>query len=145
VTGALRQGALADTMNRFPFLAKVFKMVMPGTINAMIEDTRTHEAHTMDLIERYTIPQLGMTGELTGDTRRVNNPTDRPDFLTRILENRKVDEISNVQLAAHASDFVLVIPSAASMILGGSNTLAKHRRKRNNCNDVKLCHLLPTP
>lgn len=31
---------------------------------------------------------------------------DRPDFLTRMLENRDQDNISDVQIAAHASDFV---------------------------------------
>ena len=36
--------------------------------------------------------------------RRINNPDPRPDFLTRILEQE--ENISTVQLAAHASDFV---------------------------------------
>jgi cytochrome P450 len=33
--------------------------------------------------------------------------TDRKDFMTRILENRDPEKISDIQLAAHASDFVL--------------------------------------
>ncbi|KAI9775446.1 MAG: hypothetical protein M1816_005936, partial [Peltula sp. TS41687] len=89
VTKALRQGALADSFTWFPFFARLFKILMPGAINALIKDTRTHEAYTMDLI-----------------TKRVNKLTDRPDFLTRILEHRNEDEISDVQVAAHASDFV---------------------------------------
>lgn len=89
VIKALRQGALADSFNRFPFFAKIFKLCMPGAINALIQDTRTHEAHTMRLIKG-----------------RVNKTTDRPDFLTKILETRDQDDISDVQIAAHASDFV---------------------------------------
>ena len=38
--------------------------------------------------------------------RRISKPSARGDFLTRILENREEDQISNVQIAAHASDFV---------------------------------------
>ncbi|KAF9776194.1 hypothetical protein IL306_005668 [Fusarium sp. DS 682] len=87
VTKALRQGALADTMSRFPWMAQVFMWLMPGTIKKLTEDTKTHEDHTMALIEK-----------------RINNPDPRPDFLTRILEQE--ENISTVQLAAHASDFV---------------------------------------
>lgn len=39
--------------------------------------------------------------------RRVNKETDRKDFLTRILEHRDEENISDIQIAAHASDFVL--------------------------------------
>ncbi|KAK4210840.1 cytochrome P450 [Rhypophila decipiens] len=87
VTKALRKGALADTMSRFPWMAQIFMWLMPGAIRKMTEDTKIHENHTMALIER-----------------RVNNPDPRPDFLTRILEQE--ENISTVQLAAHASDFV---------------------------------------
>lgn len=89
VTNALRQGAVADTMARFPLLAKILKILMPGTIDKLTQDTKVHEAHTLDLVEK-----------------RVSKPTNRPDFLTRILESRDENEISNLQLAAHASDFV---------------------------------------
>lgn len=89
VTNALKQGALADTMTRFPMLAQIFKFLMPKAIEKLVKDTRMHETHTIELVER-----------------RVNNPTDRPDFLTRILEERDEKQISNIQLAAHASDFV---------------------------------------
>ncbi|KAI1380476.1 benzoate 4-monooxygenase cytochrome P450 [Hypoxylon crocopeplum] len=89
VTGAMSQGALADCMSRFPMVAAVFKWLMPGTIDKLIEDTRAHEAHTIDLVDQ-----------------RLKNITDRPDFLTRMLENREKDDISDVQIAAHASDFV---------------------------------------
>lgn len=39
--------------------------------------------------------------------RRINKKTDRKDFLTRILEHRDEENISDIQIAAHASDFVL--------------------------------------
>lgn len=108
VTKALRKGALADTLNRFPLIAKVFKAAMPNIIEALIQDTRTHEAHTMALIQRYIfcILQLESRRFLILKQRRIKNPSSRPDFLTRILENRENENISDVQLAAHASDFV---------------------------------------
>ena len=53
VINALRQGALADTFNRFPLFASVFKVCMPNAINKLIQDTRTHEAHTMRLIKKW--------------------------------------------------------------------------------------------
>ncbi|KAI9168058.1 Cytochrome P450 monooxygenase BOA3 [Paramyrothecium foliicola] len=87
VTKALRQGALADTMNRFPLAAFLFKTLMPQSVKKWSEDTRTHEAHTMALIEK-----------------RLAKPEPRPDFLTRVVEQNQ--DISAVQLAAHASDFV---------------------------------------
>lgn len=37
--------------------------------------------------------------------RRLQNPSSRPDFLTRMLED-KSQELRDVQIAAHASDFV---------------------------------------
>lgn len=37
----------------------------------------------------------------------MNKKTDRPDFITRILDARETDEISEIQIAAHASDFVI--------------------------------------
>ena len=52
VTKALRQGALADSFNRFPFFAKIFKTLMSGAIDTLIKDTRTHEAQTMSLVKK---------------------------------------------------------------------------------------------
>lgn len=39
-------------------------------------------------------------------SRRINQKTDRKDFLTKILEHRQKDNLSDVQIAAHSSDFV---------------------------------------
>ena len=49
---ALRQGAPADTSNRPPLVAEFFKLVFPGMIDKLIQDTTAHEARTMDLIHR---------------------------------------------------------------------------------------------
>ena len=96
-------------MNRFPVLAKIFMAVMPSRMEKLTQDTRKHESHTIELIERSTllVLDLGSFKELICGHRRLKNPSDRPDFLTRILETRDAEEISNIQLAAHASDFVL--------------------------------------
>lgn len=53
------------------------------------------------------IPVLDLAaGVLIRISRRLKNPSERPDFLTRILEDQDASSISKVQLAAHASDFV---------------------------------------
>ncbi|MCJ1314166.1 hypothetical protein MMC25_007846 [Agyrium rufum] len=89
ITKALRQGVVADAMNRFPYLGKAIRALIPGTIARITKDTKIHEEYTMSLVER-----------------RLQKPTGRPDFLTRMLEARETEEISDVQLAAHSSDFV---------------------------------------
>ena len=40
-------------MSRFLFFANIFHLLMPGTIRDLIQDTKTHEAHTVALIDRY--------------------------------------------------------------------------------------------
>ncbi|KAI0396354.1 cytochrome P450 [Xylariaceae sp. FL0594] len=100
VLGAMSQGALADCMTRFPLIGQVFQWLMPGTIAKLIEDTRKHEAHTIALVDK-----------------RLKNPSDRPDFLTRMLENRDKDSISDIQIAAHASDFVTAGSETTATVL----------------------------
>ncbi|KAJ2998227.1 hypothetical protein NUW58_g388 [Xylaria curta] len=100
VLGAMSQGALADCMSRFPLIGKVFQWLMPGTIERLIADTRKHEAHTIGLVEK-----------------RLNNLSDRPDFLTRMLESREKDSISDIQIAAHASDFVTAGSETTATVL----------------------------
>ena len=89
ITGAMTQGALADCFKRFPWLAAISLKCMPGTIRKVIADTKINEEYSINLVKR-----------------RIAKKTDRNDFLTRILENRS-SEISDIQIAAHASDFVL--------------------------------------
>lgn len=88
--GAMTQGALADTFKRFPSLGSLVVTLFPGPLRRLIEDTKTNEAYAIKLIKR-----------------RINTKTDRKDFMTRMLENRDPKLVSDVQLAAHASDFVL--------------------------------------
>ncbi|KAI1267667.1 cytochrome P450 [Xylariaceae sp. FL1019] len=86
---AIGQSALADAFRRFPAFAITFKWLFPRAIGKMLEDTASHEKYTMSLIDR-----------------RLGSPSTRPDFLTRMLENRPED-LTDVQIAAHASDFVI--------------------------------------
>ncbi|MCJ1258246.1 Cytochrome P450 monooxygenase orf11 [Lignoscripta atroalba] len=90
VIHSLTQGALADCMTRLPALAKVFKVLFPGMIRKLNEDTKKHEAYTIDLVNQ-----------------RIRRETDRKDFMTRLLEIRDEYNITDIQLAAHASDFVI--------------------------------------
>ncbi|KAH8660701.1 benzoate 4-monooxygenase cytochrome P450 [Tricladium varicosporioides] len=90
VVKSLRMGALADCFKRFPWIGMIFQKVFSGMLKKLIEDTRTHEAYTMKLVQE-----------------RINRKTDRQDFMTRILESREKDGLTDIQIAAHASDFVI--------------------------------------
>ncbi|KAK7178809.1 cytochrome P450 [Paraphaeosphaeria sporulosa] len=90
ITGAMTQGALADCFKRFPTLAKIVLTLFPGAIKKAIEDTKINERYSIELVRK-----------------RIERETNRKDFLTRILEQRDPKETSDVQIAAHASDFVL--------------------------------------
>ncbi|KAL8950140.1 MAG: hypothetical protein Q9222_003817 [Ikaeria aurantiellina] len=101
VISSLGQGALADVFNRFPIMRSLFKLITPASA---YDDTRKHEAYTIDLV-----------------TKRINRKTDRKDFMTRILENRDKSEISDIQLAAHASDFVVAGSETTATALSAIN------------------------
>ncbi|ORY66218.1 benzoate 4-monooxygenase cytochrome P450 [Pseudomassariella vexata] len=90
VVKSLRMGALADTFKRFPLLAAIFQRMFPQVLSRLIEDSKRHQAYTMDLVQK-----------------RIKQKSDRRDFLTNILEARETDRVSDVQIAAHASDFVI--------------------------------------
>ena len=90
ITGAMTQGALADCFKRFPLVAKLVMTLAPGAIQKAVADTKTNEQYSVDLTHK-----------------RIMRETDRKDFLTRILEHRQEEQISDIQIAAHASDFVL--------------------------------------
>ncbi|KAI2601923.1 putative cytochrome P450 [Hypoxylon sp. NC1633] len=108
--GALTKGALVDSFKRFPILARIVKLIMHRQIATLIEDTNKNEELAIKLVKR-----------------RVSRPTTRKDFLTRILEQRnRVDEdpdnkhqhkVSDVELAAHVSDFVLAGSETTSTVL----------------------------
>ena len=91
ITGAMTQGALADCFKRFPFVAKIVMTLAPGAITKAIADTKINEKYSIDLIRK-----------------RIASETKRKDFITPILDNREGEEaVPDIQMAAHASDFVL--------------------------------------
>ncbi|RYN45628.1 hypothetical protein AA0119_g11840 [Alternaria tenuissima] len=90
IVKSLRLGALADTFKRFPWLGYFAQTAFSGLLKQLINDTRKHEQYAMDLIRR-----------------RIEQSSTRKDFLTKMLQGRDNDGISDVQLAAHASDFVI--------------------------------------
>ncbi|KAJ2990397.1 hypothetical protein NUW58_g2604 [Xylaria curta] len=89
---ALMKGALADVIKRFPILGGIVKFCFSGMIARIVQDTARNEDMAIELVKR-----------------RIDRKTDRKDFMTRILESRELDraQVSNLELAAHASDFVL--------------------------------------
>ncbi|PVH91509.1 benzoate 4-monooxygenase cytochrome P450 [Periconia macrospinosa] len=90
VLASMGQASFSDTLARFPLLGKIYMYVRPGWWRNLTEGSKTHERYTLDLLHK-----------------RVNAKTDRKDFMTSILDNREEYNISDVQLAAHASDFVI--------------------------------------
>ncbi|KAJ0168791.1 Isotrichodermin C-15 hydroxylase [Colletotrichum tanaceti] len=90
VVKSLRMGAMADCFRRFPLIGNITKLIFPRLLKQVVHDARTHEKNTMNLVQR-----------------RINRPTDRKDFLTKILQHRHTDNLSDVQIAAHSSDFVI--------------------------------------
>ncbi|KXH34685.1 benzoate 4-monooxygenase cytochrome P450 [Colletotrichum nymphaeae SA-01] len=90
VTKSLRMGALADCFRRFPALAGIAQTVFSGLIDKLLKDSRTHQKYTMDLVQS-----------------RLASHSDREDFLTKMIEARNEAAISDAQIAAHSSDFVI--------------------------------------
>ncbi|KAK3946266.1 cytochrome P450 [Diplogelasinospora grovesii] len=92
VSESVGQASLADTIGRFPTLGKLYMRLNPGWLHKLSRGSAKHEKLTLELIER-----------------RLKTTTDRKDFLS-YLENATDDDgktLSQVQLAAHASDFVI--------------------------------------
>ncbi|KAH0370261.1 benzoate 4-monooxygenase cytochrome P450, partial [Aureobasidium melanogenum] len=88
--GSMKQGALGDSLGRYPTIAAIVKKLFPGVIDKILQDTRKHEAHTKNLVRR-----------------RLQKDSNWPDFLTRIIEEREAHGISESQIAAHSSDFII--------------------------------------
>ncbi|KAF2753078.1 benzoate 4-monooxygenase cytochrome P450 [Pseudovirgaria hyperparasitica] len=88
--GALTQGALADAFSRMPTFARVFVLLFPGKMAKIVQDTKKNEGMALDLVRK-----------------RIAKRTTRKDFMTRILERHNSVEVSDVQLAAHSSDFIV--------------------------------------
>ncbi|KAF5493984.1 Cytochrome P450 monooxygenase BOT4 [Colletotrichum fructicola] len=90
VTKSLRLGALADCFRRFPAVSVVVQKVFSPLIDKLMTENRKHQKYTMDLVQS-----------------RLATHSDREDFLTKMIEARKEASISDSQIAAHSSDFVI--------------------------------------
>ncbi|TRX98022.1 hypothetical protein FHL15_001232 [Xylaria flabelliformis] len=89
--GALTQGALIDVFNRFPTLGKLLAVIFHRQIKQLTIDTSRNENMAIDLIKH----------------RRLGRKSGRKDFITHLVGNRDKQTIPVLQLAAHASDFVI--------------------------------------
>ena len=54
------QGALADTFKRFVFIGKIVKLLIPGKLQKLTEDTHTNEVFSIELVKKY--------GSISSDT-----------------------------------------------------------------------------
>ncbi|KAL2043871.1 hypothetical protein N7G274_003391 [Stereocaulon virgatum] len=52
VVSSLRKGALADCFKRFPWFSATIQTLFSGFIKKLLEDTRRHEAYSMELVQR---------------------------------------------------------------------------------------------
>ncbi|KAL4788259.1 benzoate 4-monooxygenase cytochrome P450 [Aspergillus varians] len=90
VTKSLRLGALLDSLRRFPTVGAILQWLFSGSINKLMEENDRHRNYTMEMVKR-----------------RLTSNSGRRDFLTKIIEARKDADISDVQITAHSSDFVI--------------------------------------
>ncbi|KAJ5938881.1 hypothetical protein N7466_002015 [Penicillium verhagenii] len=68
----------------------MLNLCFPSKIRKLTEQTRQNEELATSLVQK-----------------RIHWKTNRKDFLTQILEKRDPEKVSDLQLAAHSSDFVL--------------------------------------
>jgi cytochrome P450 len=92
--------------NRSPWFAFAFQKLVPNLIGKLIENARKHEAYTLNLIKKYILAPTRKLSLLVF-IRRVKSPIDRADFLSRILDSGEKYNLSDIQIAAHASDFII--------------------------------------
>ncbi|KAL8747225.1 MAG: hypothetical protein Q9184_007630 [Pyrenodesmia sp. 2 TL-2023] len=92
VVDSMGQSSYADCLQRFPLLGRMFIRLNPQWMAKMRAGSQKHEGYTMDLMNR-----------------RMKQQSDRKDFMSYLLAEkaRLGGGISNIQLAAHASDFVI--------------------------------------
>ncbi|OLN97156.1 Isotrichodermin C-15 hydroxylase 7 [Colletotrichum chlorophyti] len=88
VLGSMSQASVSDTLTRFPVLGKAWLVCNPGWISKLMVAATRHQKYTIELT-----------------TRRLQEDTGRKDFMSYLLQDR--DDSSDIQLAAHASDFVI--------------------------------------
>lgn len=105
VLQSMGQASLSDTLNRFPLLGKLYMSLFPGWLKRLTDGSAKHESYTLKLIDRYGQTSKPPHPELN-TCRRLEQTSGRKDFMTSILENQEKYNISRIQFAAHASDFV---------------------------------------
>lgn len=103
-------------------------------IAALIKDTNKNEEMAIELVQQSvlrTFSSFSYASQfLKSDSnphlflRRTSRPTTRSDFLTRILRQREVEsddnsgiDVTDLQIAAHVSDFVLAGSETTSTVL----------------------------
>ncbi|KAI1293198.1 benzoate 4-monooxygenase cytochrome P450 [Xylaria venustula] len=90
IMGALKQGALIDVHKRFPTVGKVLFFILRSYIKRLTKDTLANEDMAIKLVQR-----------------RISRSSARKDFIDYLLNSGDEKEVSVIQLAAHASDFVI--------------------------------------
>ncbi|CEJ92627.1 hypothetical protein VHEMI08265 [[Torrubiella] hemipterigena] len=88
VLGSMAQASVADTLARFPILGKVWLWFNPSWLSSVIKASTRHQQYTIDITNK-----------------RINEPSPQKDFMSYLTQDR--DGVSDIQLAAHASDFVI--------------------------------------
>ncbi|KAI1088434.1 benzoate 4-monooxygenase cytochrome P450 [Rostrohypoxylon terebratum] len=95
--GTLMMAIIIDVLNHYPTIAKGLVMLMHGKLKKIMEDVKMNEKLVYDLVKK-----------------RIETKTDRKDFLTRVIQERDPNAVSDKQIAAHSSD----------MVIAGSDTTA---------------------
>ncbi|KAJ5870148.1 benzoate 4-monooxygenase cytochrome P450 [Penicillium solitum] len=92
VLESMGQASLSDTIQRFPWMGRLYMRLNPEWARRLIAGSIKHESNTMDLVKR-----------------RIASKSPRSDFMSYLLRERSEfdQEVSDTQLAAHASDFVI--------------------------------------
>ncbi|PYI24535.1 putative cytochrome P450 [Aspergillus violaceofuscus CBS 115571] len=90
VLESMGQAALSDFLKRFPILGRIFLRLNPGWYRKLMDGAVKHQTFTIDLVKR-----------------RIQQITHRKDFMSYLLAERNASQTSDIQLAAHASDFVI--------------------------------------
>ncbi|KAF2249411.1 putative cytochrome P450 [Trematosphaeria pertusa] len=88
VLGSMSQASFSDTFARFPWVGKLYMFCRPGWLNSLMAASQRHQRYTMRITKQ-----------------RIDERTERKDFMAYLLSAR--EGISDIQLAAHASDFVI--------------------------------------
>ncbi|KAF5861256.1 hypothetical protein ETB97_000448 [Aspergillus alliaceus] len=90
VLESMGQAGLSDFLKRFPTVGRIFLKLNPRWLNKLMDGALKHQTYTINLVKR-----------------RIQQKTNRKDFMSYLLAERNASQTSDSQLAAHASDFVI--------------------------------------